>query len=149
MRCACGSYCIPDLAVPWATLMPVTKCGKMKYCMRGTNIYHISGRFTVNLTSSQTIHIDATKVDILLFYYSMFIKYQYTICTDGCGVDWHDKYTTVFVSDNSIQYCDQYIEPYCAFKASNGLAVFNTGDRCGLVQFIAISMALNGEHLIY
>jgi hypothetical protein len=117
--------------------------------MRGTNIYHISGRFTVNLTSSQTIHIDATKVDILLFYYSMFIKYQYTICTDGCGVDWHDKYTTVFVSDNSIRFRGLRVEPLCAFRVGDGTVVLDMGDKLSLVKFIAISLAVNGDHLMY
>lgn len=148
-QCLCDPRCIPNIIIPWATLMPVTKCNRMSYCMHKVDIYHISGKFTINLTADHVIYIDASTVDILLFYYSMFITCKYVICTDGCGDDWHDgDDTIVSVSDNSIQFRGQRIEPYCAFTVRGGVVCFDT-KSCGIKKFIALSLAVNGADLLY
>lgn len=151
IQCACVFRChTPDVIIPWATLMPpVIRCEKIKYCTRGVDIWYVSGKFMIGVTSDRMLYIDASIVDIMLFYYSMLIRYQFTICTDGCGVDWHNNDTTVIVSNNSIQFQGQRVKPLCAFTVSGHNAVLDIGDKVSLVKFIAISLATNGDHLIY
>jgi hypothetical protein len=135
------------IAVPSAAHCPNRP--RLVYIAHGSAIDR-DGKFVTDIASDLIVEVPDHCVDILLFWHTSLRRNLYTISILDLG---GDQSTRIKLSDNCIQLGDQIVKPIYPFHLSEsdvyGFNIIAQRNMCYVKHFVAISLAVNGAHLLY
>jgi hypothetical protein len=109
-----------------------------------------NGKFIVTIALNLIVEVPEHCVDLLLFWCASIRRELVTISTVDLG---GDQSTRIKLSDNCIQLGDQIVKPIYPFIVNDsnvfGYSIISQGKLCYVKHFVALSLAVNGAHLLY
>jgi hypothetical protein len=127
----------------------------LQYTVNGCGLYRSNGLFSADLGGLK-ITIPAEHVDMTMMWYKLISGDKYWVQLRERGmvsnVDLRRQHPTFILTDNTIQFGDQTVSPYFPFnieESDNFIGLNIYGKRCLVTVFVALSVAVNGAHLLY
>jgi uncharacterized membrane protein len=109
------------------------------------------GKFKLELTGYTLMEVPEHFVDILLFWHANINVGVYKIHLDKCDAVRDES--VIYVSDGEIYFNGQFIEPIVQFtvipEKRDSFRLKFLDKYCYTINVIALSLAMNGAHLLY
>lgn len=151
LTCFCGLSCFDGAVVATLDMHRHIGCARLCYSAHGSSFNSIVGKFKLELTGYTLMEVPEHFVDILLFWHANINVGVYKIHLDKCDAVRDES--VIYVSDGEIYFNGQFIEPIVQFtvipEKRDSFRLKFLDKYCYTINVIALSLAMNGAHLLY
>ncbi len=127
------------------------KCTRLYYQAHGCSFDRKDDGFKLALTVRHQMAVPDQFVDMLLFWHANINDGVYGIHLDKCGAVRDES--VIYVSDGEIYFNGQFVEPIVQFtlvpEKRDSFRLKYLDRYCYTTNVIALSLAVNGAHLLY